>query len=321
VVLFIAFFTWCALLLIRRLSWPKRFLIFLGVLAGAIPLCAWTVEPPAVVVQGKERQMIASGEASYSLWAPLPYSPDDRLHDKPELTHPLEPSWTHPLGTDRYGADVLSKLIHACRIALAVGFIAESLSIVLGVTIGALMGYFAGWVDLLGLRLVEIFNAIPRLFLILAFVAAFPQRNIYLIMVIVGLTGWPGYAYFVRAEFLRLRNTDYVQAAIATSAPLGAILFRHMLPNGMAPVLVQAGFGVAEAILYESVLSFLGLGAVDQASWGELLDQAVSPGGGFYWWIASFPGLAIFFTVFAFNLVGDSLRDAIDPHIEDYENV
>jgi len=196
---------------------------------------------------------------------------------------------------------------------LAVGFIAESLSIVLGVTIGALMGYFAGWVDLLGLRLVEIFNAIPRLFLILAFVAAFPQRNIYLIMVIVGLTGWPGYAYFVRAEFLRLRNTDYVQAAIATSAPLGAILFRHMLPNGMAPVLVQAGFGVAEAILYESVLSFLGVGLVEMESWGKLLSDALGVGGAFYWWIALYPGLAIFLTVFAYVLVGEGMRDALDP--------
>ena len=193
------------------------------------------------------------------------------------------------------------------------GFIAESISLVLGVIIGAIMGYFAGLVDLLGLRLVEVFTAIPRLFLLLAVVAAF-ERNIFLIMAIVGATGWPAYAYFVRAEFLRLRNQDFVQAAIAADTPLHSILFRHMLPNGMAPVLVQVGFGVAEAILYESVLSFLGLGVVDQASWGELLDQAVSKGGGFYWWIASFPGLAIFFTVFAFNLVGESMRDAIDPH-------
>jgi peptide/nickel transport system permease protein len=331
VVLFIAFFAWCGLLLVRRLSWSRRFLIFLGILAITVPICAWTIEPPAVVQQGQERELMASEQASYALWTPLPYSPDDRLHDQPDLVHPMPPSWiqllgydagqqgpwTHPLGTDRYGADVLSKLIHASRIALAVGFIAESISLLLGLGVGAVMGYFAGWVDLLGLRVVEIITAVPRLFLILAFVAAFPDRNIYLIMVIVGLTGWPPYAYFVRAEFLRLRNQDFVQAAIATSAPLHSILFRHMLPNGLAPVLVQVGFGVAEVILYESTLSFLGLGAVDQASWGELLDQAVSPGGGFYWWIASFPGLAIFLTVFAFNLCGDALRDAIDPHVAD----
>jgi peptide/nickel transport system permease protein len=330
VILFIAFFSWLVLLAIRRLSWPRRFLLFLGILASAIPTCLMTVEAPQVTVHQQQRELLAEDEASYALWTPLPYSPNDRLRDQPELSHPLPPSWvqvfgydagqqstwTHPLGTDRYGSDVLSKLIHASRIALAVGFIAESISMVIGVIIGALMGYFAGLVDLFGLRLVEVFTAIPRLFLLLAFVAAF-DRNIYMIMVIIGATGWPAYAYFVRAEFLRLRRQDFVQAAIATATPLHSILFRHMLPNGLAPVLVQIGFGVAETILYESVLSFLGLGVVDQASWGELLNQAVSPGGGFYWWIASFPGLAIFFTVFAFNLMGESMRDAIDPHVTD----
>jgi peptide/nickel transport system permease protein len=330
VILLIAFIAWTVLLLIRSLTWPKRLLIFLSVLIVSTPLCVMTVHEPAVVVPHKERQMLAEGEASFALWAPIPYSPDDRMRDQPELTHPLPPSWVqlmgfdakgqstwaHPLGTDRYGADVLSKMVHASRIALAVGFIAESISLIIGVIIGSIMGYFAGLVDLLGLRLVEVFSAIPRLFLLLAFVAAF-DRNIYLIMVIIGATGWPAYAYFVRAEFLRLRNQDFVQAAIATDTPLPSILFRHMLPNGLAPVLVQVGFGVAEVILYESTLSFLGLGVVDQASWGELLNQAVSPGGGFYWWIASFPGLAIFLTVFAFNLMGEAMRDAIDPHVND----
>ena len=325
VVLLTAFVSWVVLLLIRRLSWARRCLIFAGILFISIGVCGATVKPPSPVVPEKERQMLAAGEASYALWAPIPYSPGDHQFDNDALRPPSAPlaieekqseayvAAPHWLGTDRYGRDVLSRLIHASRVALAVGFIAESISLVLGVIIGAIMGYFAGLVDLLGLRLVEVFTAIPRLFLLLAVVAAF-ERNIFLIMTIVGATGWPAYAYFVRAEFLRLRNQDFVQAAIAADTPLHSILFRHMLPNGMAPVLVQVGFGVAEAILYESVLSFLGLGVVDQASWGELLDQAVSKGGGFYWWIASFPGLAIFFTVFAFNLVGESMRDAIDPH-------
>ena len=298
-----------------------------GVLATVLAM--YPVNPPEAVVHERERELAEQDRLDYVVWAPIAYSPNDRLRDQWELDHPLPPSWVqlfgadagdqsagaHLLGTDRYGSDILSKMIHATRIALAVGFIAESLSLVIGVIIGALMGYFAGLVDLLGLRLVEVFSAIPRLFLLLAAVAFF-GRNIYLIMAIIGATGWTGYAYFVRAEFLRLRNQDFVKAAIATDTPLRSILFRHMLPNGMAPVLVNVGFGVASAILYESTLSFLGLGVIEQASWGELLDQAVSPGGGFYWWLASFPGLAIFATVFAFNLLGEAMRDAIDPKLQ-----
>jgi peptide/nickel transport system permease protein len=206
-------------------------------------------------------------------------------------------------------------MIHATRLALAVGFIAQGVALVIGVIIGGLMGYFAGWVDLLGLRLVEIFSAIPQLYLLLAFVAYF-ERNIYMIMFIIGLTSWMGYAYFVRAEFLRLRNQDYVQAAVACGLPLRSILFQHMLPNGLAPVLVSLTFGIAGAILAETALSFLGLGVVDQPSWGSLLNQAVAEGGGFNWWLATFPGLAIFLTVFAFNLTGEAIRDALDPKLD-----
>ena len=304
----------------------RRVLIFAGVLALVAPLCYALISPPAAVVHERERELAAENKLDFALWTPVAYSPNDRLRDQWELTHPLPPSWVqlfgrdaggqstwaHLLGTDRFGSDIFSNMIHATRVALAVGFIAESISLVIGVIIGALMGYFAGMVDLLGLRLVEVFSAIPRLFLLLACVAFF-GRNIYLIMVVIGATGWMGYAYFVRAEFLRLRRQDFVTAAIATATPLHSILFRHMLPNGLAPVLVNVTFGVASAILYESMLSFLGLGTVELASWGDLLNQAVSPGGGFYWWLASFPGLAIFLTVFAFNLAGEAMRDAIDP--------
>jgi len=161
---------------------------------------------------------------------------------------------------------------------------------------------------------VEIFSAIPTLFLLLAFVAAF-GANLYMMMVIIGLTSWVGYAVFIRAEFLRLRQQDFVQAARACGLPLWSILFRHMLPNGVAPVLVSASFGVAGAILAERTLSFLGIGRVEAASWGTLRPQALGVGGTFYWWIALYPGLAIFLTVFAYNLVGEALRDAIDPHM------
>jgi peptide/nickel transport system permease protein len=164
------------------------------------------------------------------------------------------------------------------------------------------------------MRLVEIFEAIPTLFLLLTFVAFF-GRSLYLMMLIIGLTSWSGYARYVRAEFLRLRQQDFVQGAIASGLSLPSILFRHMLPNGMAPILVAASFGVASAILAEATLSFLGLGLVDDPSWGQMLNQAVQSST-FNWWMAAFPGGAIFLTVFAYNLIGEALRDAVDPHVQ-----
>jgi len=153
-------------------------------------------------------------------------------------------------------------------------------------------------------------EAIPTLFLLLIFVAFF-GRDLYLMMVIIGLTSWSVYARYVRAEFLKLRQQEYVQAAVVAGLPLRSILFRHMLPNGMAPVLVTASFGVASAILAEATLSFLGLGPVDTPTWGRMLDQAVQSST-FNWWMALFPGGAIFCTVFAYNLLGEALRDAMD---------
>ncbi len=300
---------WC----LRRLSFPRRLAIFVVAVAILSIGSFIFVSPSQRKVYEEYRQLVAAKEVDWVLWAPIRYSPSDRSRDVEDAVYPQGPSRHHWLGTDRYGADIASKMIHATRIALAVGFIAESIALVIGAVIGGLMGYFAGWVDLLGLRLVEIFSSIPRLYLLLAFVAFF-GRNIYLIMIIIGATAWTGYAYFTRAEFLRLRKQDFVQAAKACGLPLHSILFKHMLPNGMAPLLVSAGFGVASAILYEAVLSFLGLGVVDQPSWGEMLNQVVAEGGGFYWYLATFPGMAIFLSVFAFNLIGEAFRDELDPH-------
>jgi peptide/nickel transport system permease protein len=193
--------------------------------------------------------------------------------------------------------------------------LSTGIAICIGVIIGGLMGYFSGWVDLLGMRLVEVFSSIPTIFLLITFVA-FYGRNLYLMMIILGLTGWVGYAVFTRAEFLKLREQDFVQAAIACGLPLRSVLFKHMLPNGVTPVLVSASFGVAGAILTESTLSFLGLGLVEEPSWGQMLNQARGQGGVFTWWMAIYPGFAIFFTVFAYNLVGEALRDAIDPQLK-----
>jgi peptide/nickel transport system permease protein len=149
---------------------------------------------------------------------------------------------------------------------------------------------------------------------LITFVAFFPP-NLYLIMAIIGLTTWTGEARFIRAEFLRLRKQDFVQAAIAQGLPLHSVLFRHMLPNGIYPILITSSFGIASAILYESTLSFLGIGLSRDPSWGAMLEQALGAGGTFVWWIALFPGMAIFLTVFGYNLVGEAMRDALDPKL------
>ncbi|MGF1546540.1 MAG: ABC transporter permease [Thiotrichales bacterium] len=276
-------------------------------LAGSL----W-LNPPQVVIHEHYREQIAAGHFEAVVLAPIHFSPQDYQRDRGNVALKA-PSATHWFGTEENGADVLSRMIHAARIALGIGFVATGIALVLGVMIGGLMGYFSGIADMIGMRLVEIFEAIPTLFLLLAFVAFF-GRDLYIMMVIIGLTSWPGYARYVRAEFLKLREQDYVQAAIAAGLPLPSILFRHMLPNGVAPILVAASFGVASAILAEATLSFLGLGLVDAPSWGQMLNQAVRSSA-FNWWMAVFPGGAIFLTVFAYNLMGDALRDAIDPHL------
>lgn len=219
------------------------------------------------------------------------------------------------LGTDVVGQDVLSQMMHASRLSISIGLVSTSIAVVIGVTIGALMGYFGGWVDLLLYRVVEIFMAIPVLFLLIVAAAVLP-RSTYVMMAIIGCVSWTGAARFVRAEFYKLRNQDFVQSARAVGLPLPSILFKHMLPNGVTPVLVDSSFAIAAAILAEAILSYLGLGPVGQPSWGRLLSGATSEVGAFVWWLAIFPGFAIFFTVLSYNLIGEALRDAIDPKLK-----
>lgn len=222
---------------------------------------------------------------------------------------------TYPLGTDDQGRDMLSQLLHACRLSISIGLVSTGISLVIGVTIGALMGYFGGWVDLVLYRIVEIFMAIPVLFLLILAAGVLP-KNIYVMMIIIGCFSWTGAARFIRAEFLKLRNMDFVQSARATGLPLRSILFKHMLPNGVTPVLVESSFAIAAAILAEATLSFLGLGPDNQASWGKLLSSATGESSEFFWWLAIFPGAAIFLTVLSYNLIGEALRDAIDPKLK-----
>lgn len=284
----------------------------IGLVIAGIVLVLDPPSPSEAIVYSRYREALAANPDAWAVHAPLPYSPNDRFAEIPNNAL-KNPSWTHPLGTTDLGEDLATRMIHACRIALTIGLIATGIAVVIGIVVGGLMGYFAGWTDLLGMRFVEVFEAIPVIFLLIMIVA-FYGRNLYLMMAILGLTGWVGYMHFIRAEFLKLRSADFVQAARAAGVPLTSILFRHILPNAVTPVLVLASFGIASAILTEAVLSFLGLGLVDEPSWGQMLNQARSVGGGFHWWLAIYPGGAIFLTVFAYNLVGEALRDAIDPH-------
>ena len=310
------FFTIVVLLFLNIRFYKKVMVLFATAsLTGIIAFML--VSPPQLTVYDQYRTKQAAGDYEWVIHAPIPYSPKDYIRDAGDtgLEAPLgSVERTHWFGTEENGSDVLSRMIHASRIALGIGFVATGIAMLIGIIIGGLMGFFSGAVDMIGMRLMEIFEAVPTLFLLLTFVAFF-DRSLYVMMVIIGITSWPGYARFVRAEVLRLRQQEFVQAATACGLPLRSILFRHMLPNGIAPILVAASFGVASAILAEATLSFLGLGLVDDPSWGQMLNQAVQSST-FNWWMALFPGGAIFLTVFAYNLMGEALRDAIDPNLK-----
>ncbi len=304
-----------------KIRFLSKLAVLLSVLLISGLISSVAVTPPELTIYEQYRENQSAQQYDWVVYAPIPYSPKDYLRDYGDtgLENPLaDPDRTHWAGTEENGADVLSRMIHASRIALGIGFVATGIAMLIGIFIGGIMGYFSGVADMIGMRLVEIFEAIPTLFLLLTFVAFF-GRSLYIMMIIIGITSWPGYARFVRAEFLRLREQEFVQSAIACGLPLRSILFRHILPNGIAPILVAASFGVASAILAEATLSFLGLGLVDDPSWGQMLNQAVQSAT-FNWWMAAFPGGAIFLTVFAYNLIGETMRDAIDPYVKKTTN-
>ena len=242
------------------------------------------------------------------LRAPIPFSPN--AIDLVERLAP--PGANHALGTDDLGRDVFARLIHGARVSLTVGFLATLISVIVGSFLGALAGYYGRGVDWLVSRLIEIVLCFPFLFLVLGIVALF-RPSMYTLMIALGLTSWTSEARYVRGEFLRIREVEYAQAARASGARDARIIFRHLLPNALAPVLVSASFGVAVAILTESALSFLGLGVpLPTASWGSML-SAAREHIEYAWWLVLFPGAAIFTTVAAFNIIGERFRDALDP--------
>jgi peptide/nickel transport system permease protein len=233
------------------------------------------------------------------------------------IAHRLQaPSFAYPLGTDDLGRDVLARILYGARISLLVGFVAVGIATSIGIVLGALSGYYGGWVDGLTMRFVDIMLCFPSFFLILA-VIAFLEPSIWNIMIIIGLTGWMGVARLVRAEFLSLRERDFVVAARALGASDSRLIFRHILPNALSPILVSATLGVAGAILTESALSFLGIGVQPPTpSWGNML-IAGKQTLGTAWWLSAFPGLAILVTVLGYNLLGEGIRDALDPRLKE----
>ncbi|KPK88883.1 MAG: peptide ABC transporter permease [Deltaproteobacteria bacterium SM23_61] len=226
-----------------------------------------------------------------------------------------EPSAKHLLGTDSLGRDVLSRMIWGSRISLLVGFVAVGIASLIGIFLGSLAGYYGGWTDDLIMRFVDIMLCFPTFFLILA-VIAFLEPSIWNIMIVIGVTGWMGVARLVRAEFLTLKERDYAVAEKALGARDFRIIFRHILPNALAPVLVAATLGVAGAILTESALSFLGIGVQPPTpSWGNIL-TAGKDNIEIAWWLSLYPGLAILITVLGYNLLGEGIRDSIDPRLK-----
>lgn len=227
----------------------------------------------------------------------------------------LGPSWAHWMGTDGLGRDVLSRMLYGGQISLRVGFVAVGISTVIGVVLGALAGYYRGWIDTIIMRAVDLMLSIPSFFLILA-VIAFLTPSITNIMIVIGLTSWMGVTRLVRAEIMSLSQREFVQAAKSLGANDARLIFIHLLPNSLTPIIVSAVLGVASAVLLESGLSFLGLGVqAPQASWGNILTDGKEYIQ-FAWWLSLYPGLAILITVLGYNLLGEGLRDALDPRSE-----
>jgi len=222
------------------------------------------------------------------------------------------PSGGNLFGTDPLGRDVLSRMMWGAGISLKVGFVATGIAILIGTMLGAVAGYYGRWVDAVIMRFVDIMLCFPSFFLILAVIALL-EPSIWNIMIVIGLTGWMGVTRLVRADFISLKERDFVQAARVIGAGDLRIIFLHILPNAMASVLVTATLGVAGAILTESALSFLGIGVQPPTpSWGNIL-TAGKDNIDIAWWLSFYPGLAILITVLGYNLLGEGIRDALDP--------
>lgn len=247
-----------------------------------------------------------------AVFPPIPFHPDNIGSSGVLSDESIAREEHHWMGVDANQRDVLARLLFGSRISLTIGIVAVSINVLIGILLGALAGYYGRKVDLIISRFIEVMICFPTFFLILTIIAVFDSRSIFLIMGALGIVGWPGVARLVRGEFIRQRNLDYVTAAKALGLKERRIIFRHVLPNCLGPVLVSATFGVAGSILTESGIAFLGLGDVKAPSWGQMLSNGRASQ---EWHLILAPGFAIFFVVTVFNLLGEGLRDALDPKL------
>lgn len=315
-----AAFCWLArrrLTLGSRLRWCVAALLaaFALVQIPLLPRASGGLQPVWAERPVTAMTSLAARERSegWALLAPIPHRWDATYRGA--VLRP--PGWTNPatgartwLGTDPAGHDVAARMLFGARISLTIGFVATGIALFIGTIIGAVSGFMGGKVDLILQRLVEIMMCFPTFLLILA-VVAMTSRNIFVIMTVIGLTSWAGTARLVRGEFLAQSVRDYVTAGRSLGLPVSRIMFLHVLPNAIAPLLIAATFGIAGAVLSESGLSFLGLGDPRAASWGQLLNHGrENPT---FAWLVYAPGFAIFVLVLALNAVGEGLRQAFDP--------
>ena len=251
-------------------------------------------------------------QAETKVMPPIPWAYDETDDDSTD--NPARPSRVHWMGTDGIGRDLLSRVIHGTGVSLKVGFASVGISVCIGVLLGSLAGYYGGKIEMLISRLIEVMQCFPTFFLILT-VIALKGPSIWMVMVVIGLTTWTSLARMVRGEFMSLKDREFVLAARVLGASDARIIFRHVLPNALAPVFVSATLGVASAILLESTLSYLGMGVQPpDPSWGQL----ISDGQQYIraqWWLSIFPGAMILITVLSYNLFGEGLRDALDPRM------
>ena len=332
--------------LIFRRRWSRRTRRRVGWGLVVVPLAAaglWELTVPDRIDRTPYKQGIPAAQAgehdsapvlyTFAIWPPIPYGLDetdlDAILARPAIMgpdpdaaqeQPAEPIEADPyaaphwLGTDDIGRDTLARMLWGARVSLAVGILAVTIYVSIGIVVGAIAGFFRGGVDMVLSRIIEVVLVFPAFFLILTIVA-FVGPSLWNIMLVIGLTGWTGVARLVRGEFLRLADQEFVLAGRALGYSSTRLIFRHILPNALAPVLVAATFGVAGAILVESALSFLGIGiTIPTPSWGNILAdgrnyKVIAP------WLIYFPGLAIFITILCYNLAGEALRDALDPRL------
>ena len=280
--------------------------------------------PPSVGLAAVWRQLkknplaLAGGAvvlllAAVAVAAPLLAPYDPAAYDVKRIL--LPPSREHLLGTDQIGRDVLSRMLYGARVSLAVGFVAVGIAILIGMVVGVVAGYYGGAADtLIMLGVVDVMLTVPRFFLLLTVIAML-QPSIFVIMAVIGVTGWMGVARLLRAEVLSLKERDFVVSARALGAGDLRLMFRHILPNALVPVLVSAVLGVAGAVLTEAGLSFLGLGVQPPTpTWGNILADGKA-NIEIAWWLSVYPGMAILATVLSYTLFGEGLRDALDPRL------